>query len=276
MKKTLYFLCLFSLLAVLPACSSSGGGLDTPPPPLTSSSETPPDLPLESDNPLLLSEFTVCDVLSGTGKKIGSCGSVSVNKSDLPDLSSVKFSDMLSEFIDRRIINYDGNYVIVDFGDGTGLHLLLGDLSGLYAGYCEILDDSVGASYGYFVRDSLDEPFTYTDFYIRKIPNPTFRQEALVPDNYFEPVDDEIFMTTAEENGLGDTAYYADGEIVSRSDVGGYDTIQVATEEGDLYISAVLVDLPEISDGEAVTVYFVYTGWSDSLGGACGAYVYSE
>ena len=183
---------------------------------------------------------------------------------------------MLSEFIDRRIINYDGNYVIVDFGDGTGLHLLIGDLSGLYAGYCEILDDSVGVSYGYFVRDSLDDPFTYTDFYIRKIPNPTFKQEALVPDNYFEPVDDEIFTTTAEENGLGDTAFYADGEIVSRSDIGGYDTIQVATEAGDLYISAVLVDLPEISEGEAVTVYFVYTGWSDSLGGACGAFVYCE
>lgn len=110
----------------------------------------------------------------------------------------------------------------------------------------------------------------------RSIPDPSLNQEALVPDNSFSPAPAEIFSTTAEENGLADMAFYADGEIVSRSDVGGYDTIQVATKEGDLYISAVLVDLPEISEGEAVTVYFVYTGWSDKLGGACGAYVYSE
>ena len=87
MKKTLYFLCLLSLLAVLPACSGSGG-VDTPPTESSPSAETPPDPAPESDNPLLLSEFTVCDVLSGTGKKIGSRGAVSVNKSDLPDLSS--------------------------------------------------------------------------------------------------------------------------------------------------------------------------------------------
>lgn len=110
----------------------------------------------------------------------------------------------------------------------------------------------------------------------RSIPDPSLNQEALAPDNAFSPAPSEVFSTTAEENGLADTAFYADGEIVSRSDVGGYDTIQVATEEGDLYISAVLVDLPEISEGEAVTVYFVYTGWSEKLGGACGAYVYSE
>lgn len=111
---------------------------------------------------------------------------------------------------------------------------------------------------------------------VRSIPDPSFTQEALVPDNSFTPAPVEIFSTTAEENGLGDMAFYASGEIVSRSDVGGYDTIQVATEAGDLYISAVLIDLPEMAEGETVTVYFVYTGWSDSLGGACGAYVYSE
>lgn len=110
----------------------------------------------------------------------------------------------------------------------------------------------------------------------RSIPDPSFEQEALVPDNSFNPLPSEVFSTTAEENGLGDMAFYAEGEVVSRSSVSDYDTIQVATEAGDLYISAVLVDLPEISEGEAVTVYFVYTGWSDSLGGACGAYVYSE
>lgn len=101
-------------------------------------------------------------------------------------------------------------------------------------------------------------------------------QEALVGENYFEPAPVEIFSTTAEENGLGDMAFYVDGDIVSRSDVGGYDTILIATDAGDLYISATLIDLPEMAEGEAVTVYFVYLGWSNSLGGACGAYVYSE
>lgn len=110
----------------------------------------------------------------------------------------------------------------------------------------------------------------------RSIPNPSIKQEALAPDNSFSPAPVEIFSTTAEENGLADTAFYAGGEIVSRFDVGGYDTIQVSTEAGDLYISAVLIDLPEISEGETVTVYFLYTGWSNKLGGACGAYVYSE
>lgn len=103
---------------------------------------------------------------------------------------------------------------------------------------------------------------------LRSIPEPSFEQETLVPDNSFSPVPAEAFTTTAGENGLGDTAFYADGEIVSRSSVSDYDTIQVSTEAGDLYVSAVLVDFPELSEGETVTVYFVYTGWSDKLGGA--------
>lgn len=111
---------------------------------------------------------------------------------------------------------------------------------------------------------------------VRSIPSPSVMQEALVPDNLFSPVPSEIFSTSAEENGLGDMAFYAYGEIISRSDIRGYDTIRVSTESGELYISAVLVEFPEISEGENLTVYFVYTGWSNDLGGACGAYVYSE
>ena len=119
MKKTLYFLCLLSLLAVLPACSGSGG-VDTPPTESSPSAETPPDPAPESDNPLLLSEFTVCDVLSGTGKKIGSRGAVSVNKSDLPDLSSPEFAAYMTEFVDSRISGNEYNYVTIFFDDGTG------------------------------------------------------------------------------------------------------------------------------------------------------------
>ena len=272
MKKTLYFLCLLSLLAVLPACSGSGG-VDTPPTESSPSAETPPDPAPESDNPLLMSEFTVCDVLSGTGKKIGSRGAVSVNKSDLPDLSSPEFAAYMTKFVDSRISGNEYNYVTIFFDDGTGFIFPGGnDTLGVY---CR--PDSDGSQSTHSLGEcSRADGFQFIDYEIRTIPDFTFMQEALVSENYFEPVPPEIFSTTAEENGLGDTAFYANGEIVSRSSVSDYDTIQVATEAGDLYISAVLVDFPEISEGEAVTVYFVYTGWSDNLGGACGAYVYSE
>lgn len=110
----------------------------------------------------------------------------------------------------------------------------------------------------------------------RSIPSPSISQEALVPDNLFFPVDEAIFTTTAEENGLVDSAFFVEGEVVSRSSVGGYDTIQVSTEAGEVYVSAVLVPLPEISEGEVVTVFFLYQGFSDTLGGASGVYVYHE
>lgn len=259
MKKILYLLCLLSLLAVLPACSGSG--------------ETPPDPAPESDNPLLLSEFTVCDVLSGTGKKIGSRGAVFVNKSDLPDLSSPEFAAYMTEFVDSRISGNEYNYVTIFFDDGTGFIFPGGnDTLGVY---CR--PDSDGSQSTHSLGEcSRADGFQFIDYKIRTIPNFTFMQEVLVSENYFKPVPSEIFSTTAEENGLADTAFYADGEIVSRSDVSGYDTIQLSTEAGDLYISAVLIDFPEISEGETVTVYFVYAGWSNKLSGACGTYVYSE
>lgn len=271
MKKALCLFLALSLLSLLPACSSGGG--DVPPPEVSSSVETPPDLIPESDNPLLLSEFTVYDVLSGTGKKIGSRGAVSVNKYDLPDLSSPEFAAYMTEFVDSRISGNEYNYVTIFFDDGTGFIFPGGnDTLGVY---CR--PDSDGSQSTHSLGEcSRADGFQFVDYKIRTIPDFTFKQEALVGENYFEPAPVEIFSTTAEENGLGDRAFYASGEIVSRSDVGGYDTILIATEAGDLYISATLVDLPEISEGEAVTVYFVYFGWSNSLGGACGTYVYSE
>lgn len=271
LKKALcLFLSLF-LVVFLPACSSDSG--NAPPPEVSSTAETAPDPIPESDNPLLSSEFTVCDVLSGTGKIIGSRGSVSVSKTDLPDLSSPEFAAYMTEFVDNRISGNKYNYVTIFFDDGTGF-IFPGGNDTLCV-YCR--PDSDGSQSTLSLGEcSRADGFQFIDYEIRSIPDFTIKQEALVGENYFEPVPSEIFSTTAEENGLADMSFYADGEIVSRSDVGGYDTIQVATEEGDLYISAVLVDLPEISEGEAVTVYFVYTGWSDMLGGACGAYVYSE
>lgn len=272
MKKNFCLFLVFALLSLLPACSSDNG--NAPPLEISAAVETPPNSIPESKNPLLLSEFTVHDVLSGIGeKKIGSRGAVSVSKADLPELSTPEFAAYMEEFVDTRVSGNGYNWVTVFFDDGTGFIFPGGNDS--LGVYCR--PDFDGAQSTRSLGEcSRANGFQFVDYGIRRIPNPTFRQEALVPDNYFEPVDDVIFSTTAEENGLGDTAFYASGEIVSRSDVGGYDTIRVATEAGDLYISAVLVDPPEISDGEAVTVYFVYTGWSDSLGGACGAYVYSE
>ena len=82
--------------------------------------------------------------------------------------------------------------------------------------------------------------------------------------------------TAANENGLADTPFWVRGEIVSRSDVGGYDTIQLSTEYGALYMSAVSVNIPEIDEGAEITVYFVYSGFSDALDGPCGVYAYHE
>lgn len=110
----------------------------------------------------------------------------------------------------------------------------------------------------------------------RSIPSPTIKQEALVENNRFEPVDEIIFSTPASENGLGDTPFWVEGEVVSRSNLGGYDTIQLSTEYGDLYISAAFIDFPEISERDEATVFFVYSGFSDALGAPCGVYVYHE
>lgn len=110
----------------------------------------------------------------------------------------------------------------------------------------------------------------------RSIPSPSFTQEALVPDNSFSPAPAVIFSTTADENGLADSAYFAEGEVVSREEAGGYDTIRLSTPDGDLYISAVSVPFGEIAEGDSATVFFVYAGWSNSLEAPAAVYVYHE
>ena len=271
MKRTfLFFLSLF-LVVSMPACSSDNGDALTPEG--SSTAETPPASIPESDNPLLRSEFFTGDVLSGTGKNVGTYGYTSIEKTTLPDVGSDKFVEYLSEFADTKVQDSGYNWVSIIFDDDTGV-CFTGSQT-IIAEYGNVGDDGcITNLLGTYIKDT--SGYEYEENPIRSISDPSFEQEALVPDNAFSPAPVEIFSTTAEENGLEDTAFYMDGEIVSRLNVSDYDTIQVSTESGDLYISAVFVDFPEISEGESVTVYFVYTGWSDKLGGACGAYVYSE
>lgn len=110
----------------------------------------------------------------------------------------------------------------------------------------------------------------------RSIPSPSFKQEALVPGNSFTPVPAEVFTTPASENGLGGGAYYADGTVEERAEAGGYDSLRVSTDAGEIWISAVTIPLEGVAEGDAVTVYFVYSGWSEALSAAAGEYVYHE
>lgn len=111
----------------------------------------------------------------------------------------------------------------------------------------------------------------------RSIPNPTLKQEALVPTNTFAPADEIIFELPASENGLEDTPFYIEGTVVSRFDLSSYDTIRLSTEYGELFVSDVFIPLPqEVSEGDRITVYFVYTGMSTEFGLPCSAYVYHE
>lgn len=110
----------------------------------------------------------------------------------------------------------------------------------------------------------------------RSIPSPSFQQEALVPDNLYPAAPAELFSTPASENGLGDRPFYAAGTVEERAEMSGYDTIRLSTEAGEVYVSAVTIPLEEISAGDEAVVYFVYSGWSDTLGGASGVYVYHE
>lgn len=110
----------------------------------------------------------------------------------------------------------------------------------------------------------------------RSIPNPSFMQEALVPDNSFSAAPVELFSTPASENGLGDLPFYAEGTVAERAEKSGYDTILLSTESGEIYLSSVTIPLEEISEGDEAVVYFLYSGWSETLGGASGVYVYHE
>lgn len=266
---------LFALAMALSLFGCSGAP-ETPAP--TSSPETPAAEPVVavSDNPFLVAEFEVVDVLSGSGNNVlGERGYIEVAKSDLPDFSSDEFSQFFSEFVNKRVKDQSYNWVSVIFDDDTG--------------FCFISSADYWATYGDLdefgrITDPLGESsrnkdtglLEYRDFEIRRISNPTLSQEALVPDNYFEPAQAKIFTTPASENNLGDIAFYVDGKVGERLEVGGYDTFRLSTEYGDIYLSAVLTAIGEVSEGDDITAFFVYTGWSDKLDGAAGAYLYHE
>lgn len=111
---------------------------------------------------------------------------------------------------------------------------------------------------------------------VRSIPSPSFKQEALVPDNAFSPAPEEIFSTSASENGLAGGVYYIEGTVEERSEIGGYDSLRVSTNAGEIWVSAVTIPLDEIAAGDETVVYFVYSGWSEALSAAAGEYVYHE
>ncbi|MDE7261959.1 MAG: hypothetical protein K2N78_07895, partial [Oscillospiraceae bacterium] len=73
-----------------------------------------------------------------------------------------------------------------------------------------------------------------------------------------------------------DSAFYLEGTIVARFDLSDYDTIQLSTESGDALISEALIEFPEFSEGDQVTVFFIYTGMSIDYELPCGIYVYHE
>ena len=266
MKKTLALFLVILSLAALVGCSGPAG--DPAPPATSSSAETSES---KTDNPLLLSDFAVSDVISGGGSVIGTRGSVHLEKASLPEFSSADFSTYFTEFVENRVDGSGHNWVSIIFDDGTGFCFIS---SGTWASYGEL--DDVGRVSVPLGECGEGEEYRFIDYEIRTIPDPTIQQMALAPDNYFEPVKDVIFSTTASENGLGDTAFYVSGEVLSRFDVSGYDTIQVSAEYGDLYISDVLAPIDGVSVGDSIDGFFVYTGWSEDLDGACGAYVYHE
>ena len=261
----------------LALCACGGA----PPPveadPLTAGEALPVEesepAPAVEDNPFLAARFAVHDVVSGIGNnKLGTYGEIHVKKSDLPEFSSPEFLEYLAEFIEARVEGAGHNWVGIIFDDGTGFQIL-GNSTGS-AFYGEVDNEGFGATYG--VAILAEDGYNYEDYHIRTIPTPTLRQEAMISDNYFEPAPAEIFSTTAAENGLGDTAFYAEGEIIERMDVKGYDTIRLATEYGDLYVWETYAPFSDFELGDAVTVFFVYGGWSDDLDGAAGWYVHLE
>lgn len=110
----------------------------------------------------------------------------------------------------------------------------------------------------------------------RSIPSPSVAQEALVPDNSFMRAPAELFSTPADENGLGDRAFYAEGTVEEVAEIAGSDAFRLSTDAGEIWVSAVVIPLGEVAQGDEVVAFFVYLGWSDELGKAVGSYVYHE
>lgn len=274
MKKFKIFILIAMLATLLFGCSSHQNS-GTPTASATPILETAPQesLSANSTNPFLQVEFSTDTVFSGSGKAIGTYGYITLKKSMLPEFSTEEFSDFFTEFVNIKVRDSGHNWVSIIFDDGTG--------------FCFTGSNTIVADYGDIDKEgsitrhlgvcmiSADGKFIFEADTTRSVPNPTINQEALVPDNTFLPVEEIIFSTFAEENGFGDTAFYVDGKVTSHFDMAGYDTIILSTKYGDIYISDILVPM-DINEGEQVTVYFVYTGFSETYNHPCGAYVYHE
>lgn len=267
MKKIYWSLCVILFAIILSAC----GGEQ--PPALDDPAPTENKI-LDTDNPLLLADFSTSGVFNESGDVIGVYGYIKVSKEQIPDFYSPDFSDFMAEFVDEKVKNSGRNWISIIFDDGTG--------------FTFARSNSVAADYGTVDRSgriiksfgvcmlSSDGVFEFTDYCIREIPDPNFLQKALAPGNSFKPAPEEMFSTPAKENGLEDETFYAEGEVTARIDLNGYDTIQLTTENGDLYVSAALINLPDVSIGDNLTVFFVYTGMSIEFDVACSIYVYDE
>lgn len=171
LKKTLCLFLAFSLLVLLPACSSGGG--DAPPPEVSSTVETSPDPISESDNPLLRSGFFTDDVLSGTGKNIGTYGYTTIEKADLPDICSGEFAEYLAEFAETKVQGSGYNWVSIIFDDGTGV--FFAGAESLFADYGNVDNEGcIVDLFGTYVKTS--GSYEYEENPIRSIPNPSFEQ----------------------------------------------------------------------------------------------------
>ena len=201
--------------------------------------------------------------------------SIKVEKDKVPDFDTPDFLGFLAEFAEAKVRDSGYNWVSIMFDDGTGL-CFHGSFSAV-ADYGKTDDEGgITKALGIYILSSETGSFEYTDFGIREIPNPTPMQLGFVSDNSFAPAKKEIFSTPASENFLADTPFYAEGTVLSRFDLSGYDTIRLSTEKGDVLISSALIDFPELSEGDQITAYFVYTGMSVEYELPCGVYVYQE
>ena len=281
MKKLCAILCVFLLMMSISAC---GGNTVSPQSdPATEKNETldtdnssPLNEEPETDNPFLLADFFTAPVHSGSGDIIGTYGYIEVKKDKVPDFDTPDFSRFMSEFVDAKVRDSGRNWISIMFDDGTGFCFAASN--SVAADYGRIdSEGSIVKTFGICMLSSETGGFEYTDYCIREVPNPTLMQLGFVPENSFTPAPEEIFTTPASENGLADTAYYVSGTVLSRSELSGYDTIRLSTDNGDILISSVYIDLPELSEGDQITAYFVYTGMSamyDEL--PCGIYIYQE
>lgn len=267
-KKTLSLFLSLALLAGLCACSP-GGGVDVPPTPPASSS-APSTAP---EGPVPEYSFVSSDKYTREGKDCIGYRVAVGDEATEADMRAV-FSDLCSG--DSYYLHTVWFYglpsdveIIGSYSVGMLEETAPGDPP-------EFTPSAYDAELVAQMREKAAEEAGRLDA-ARSIPSPSIQQEALVPDNLFSPVDGAIFTTTAAENGLADSAFFVEGVVASRSEVGGYDTIQVTAEAGEVYISGVSVPLPEeIAEGDSVTVFFVYQGFSEALGAPAGVYVYHE